>query len=127
MTGRRFVSGATRLAIAAFVLSVARSAAAQDRFEIQVYDSEIAAPGSFGVEVHLNTVASGTQQVAGPERPTDHLSHFTLEPHLGATSWLEVGAYVQSAGTAEGQLEYGGANCVSKPVGQNDFGALASV
>jgi len=41
------------------VFSCARVAAAQDAFEIQVYDSETAAPADVGLEAHLNYVAVG--------------------------------------------------------------------
>jgi hypothetical protein len=38
----------------------ATAAAAQDRFEIQVYDTEVAEAFHFGLELHTNYVLSGT-------------------------------------------------------------------
>ena len=73
--------------VGALVCSLPRCAAAQDAFEIQVYDSETAPPADFGLEVHLNYFASGST-VASPEGelPTDHVTHLTFEPHVGLTA-----------------------------------------
>jgi hypothetical protein len=72
-------------------------ARAQDRFEIQVYDSETAPPGAFGLETHVNVAASGTTLSEGTELPTNHVGHLTFEPHIGLASWCEGGAYLQFA------------------------------
>jgi hypothetical protein len=84
------------LAIVAVVCGLVRAAAAQDAFEIQVYDSETAPPRDFGLEVHLNYV------------PTDPIAHFTLEPHVGLASWCEAGAYFQTALSPDGTFDYAG-------------------
>jgi hypothetical protein len=60
---------------------------AQDAFEIEVYDSETTAPGSAGLELHLNSALESPHQAL----------RMTLEPHLGLTSWAEVGMYFQTA------------------------------
>jgi hypothetical protein len=85
------------LAIVAVVCGLARAAAAQDAFEIQVYDSETAPPRDFGLEVHINYVAS-----------PDPIAHLTLEPHVGLASWCEAGAYFQTALLPDGTFDYAG-------------------
>ncbi len=88
----------------------AAGAAAQDRFEIQVYDVETAPPAGFGVELHTNYVASGTRQASPDgELPTDRVTHLTLEPHLGLADWCELGGYLQSAIQPDGRFWYAGA------------------
>lgn len=86
----------------------APAARAQDRFEIQVYDSETAAPGDFGVEHHINVAAVGRTTVEDGELPTDRVLHLTFEPHIGLASWCEVGAYFQTAVRPEGAFDYAG-------------------
>ncbi|HWE26057.1 MAG TPA: hypothetical protein VG496_19125, partial [Myxococcales bacterium] len=91
------------------VLLCAAAARAQDPFEIQVYDAETAPPLSPGVEVHLNYFAEGSQETSSAgELPTHHVAHLTLEPHLGLTDFLEVGAYLQSALRPDGTYDYAG-------------------
>ena len=63
-------------------------ARAQDAFEIQVYDAEIAEPGESGVEVHLNYHGD--------------LFRATLEPHVGLARWMELGGYLQTAFDGDG-------------------------
>ena len=91
------------------LLFCAASARAQDAFEIQVYDASTAPPLTPGLEVHLNGVLHGSEQPsAAGELPTNHVAHATLEPHLGLTDWLEVGAYLQSALRPDGTYDYAG-------------------
>ncbi|HEX9574057.1 MAG TPA: hypothetical protein VF994_08170 [Myxococcales bacterium] len=91
------------------VLFCAAAARAQDAFEIQVYDASTAPPLTPGLEVHLNGVLHGSEQASpAGELPTHHVAHATLEPHLGLTDWLEVGAYLQSALRPEGTYDYAG-------------------
>ena len=95
---------------ALLLLLLAAAARGQDPFEIQVYDAKTAPPGSVGLEVHLNGVLSGSEERSpAGELPTRHVIHATLEPHLGITSWLEVGGYLQSALRPEGSYDYAGA------------------
>jgi len=97
-------------ALLAFSLLVAFGASAQDRFEIQVYDSEVAPAGEPGLEMHLNYVANGTQTVSpGGELPSQHVLHLTLEPHLGLFGWGELGGYLQGALRPDGSFDYAGA------------------
>jgi hypothetical protein len=97
------------IAVLSAALTASSGAAAQDRFEIQVYDSEVARAGEPGVELHLNYVASGHQTVEGPELPTQHVFHTTLEPHLGLFGWAELGGYLQGVLRPDGSYDYGGA------------------
>jgi hypothetical protein len=83
-------------------------ARAQDRFEIQVYDAEVAPPGGVGLELHINHVAAGTKDVENGEAPTNHQTHLTFEPHLGLTPWCELGAYFQAGFDADGTAHWGG-------------------
>jgi hypothetical protein len=83
-------------------------AQAQDAFEIQVYDSETAATGSFGSEVHLVYVADGVTRPEGGELPSHHVLHATWEPHIGLSSFLEGGFYLQTALRPDGTWDYAG-------------------
>lgn len=95
--------------VALVLLGLARAAAAQDAFEIQVYDAETAPPGDSGFEVHLNHVAAGvTTTSPDGELPSDHVTHLTLEPHVGLASWCEGGAYFQTAIRPDGAFDYAG-------------------
>ena len=84
---------------------LARAAHAQDEFEIQVYDVETAARGEPGVELHVNahSITDAPDQL-----------HVTLEPHYGLAAWLELGAYLQSATTATGEVLFAGAKLRAK-------------
>jgi hypothetical protein len=83
-------------------------ARAQDRFEIQVYDSLTAPPGGVGVELHANVVADGTRSPSPEgELPTQSVLHLTAEPHLGLAPWTEVGCYLQTA-VRDGVFDWAG-------------------
>lgn len=96
----------TRSLLVAMLL--ATPALAQDAFEIQVYSSETAAPGMIGAETHLNHVVVGTRTGTGGELPTDHVTHLTLEPHVGIATWCDAGAYISTAIRADGTFDYAG-------------------
>lgn len=90
-------------------------AAAQDRFEIQVYDADTAARGDFGLELHANFSPAGTTtRSPDGELPTDHSFHFALEPHIGLTRWLELGGYLQAAANTGGRFDFGGVKLRAK-------------
>jgi hypothetical protein len=73
------------------------SALAMDKFEIQVYQGEHNDPGQPSVELHSNYTAKGrTLPAYVGETPPDRAWRFTLEPALGVTDWIEVGAYLQA-------------------------------
>ena len=90
------------------VLAGGGTARAQDAFEIQVYDSGTAPPGGVGVEMHFNTVIVGDKQGEAPELATHHVSHLTLEPHVGIAEWCEAGAYIQTAIRPDGGYDFAG-------------------
>jgi hypothetical protein len=70
---------------------------ALDAFEIQVYEDDVNLPGHVGLEVHLNYTARGDSEPAyAGEVPPDRVGRATLEPAVGVTEWLELGAYLQT-------------------------------
>jgi hypothetical protein len=97
------------LVAVAVIAAIPRAARAQDAFEIQVYDSETAPPGDTGFELHVNNFAAGvrTTSPAG-ELPTDRVTHFALEPHVGLASWCEAGGYLQAVLRPDGEVDYAG-------------------
>jgi hypothetical protein len=102
---------AAALALASFsaLTLLAVPAAAQDIFEIQVYDSQTAAPGQVGAELHVNHVFKGSAASEGPELPTDGTTHLTLEPHVGIAEWCEAGVYLLTAFREGGGFDVVGA------------------
>jgi len=82
--------------IAALMLSafLPPRAAAQDNYEIQVYDAETVEPGHTMVELHSNFTIDGSKQVIDGVLPTNHAWHETIEITHGFNSWFEVGFYV---------------------------------
>jgi hypothetical protein len=107
---RASVSRQRRLAAWGLLAGVLPLAAlAQDRFEIQVYDSKIAPLFAPRLELHLNYRRSGTQPVSTEgELPTDQVAHYTLEPQIGLADWCEVGGYFQTALRPEGTFDFAG-------------------
>lgn len=106
-----------RPALAAALALAASPAAAFDKFEIQVYEPELNAPGEVGVELHTNFVASGSRDPTYPgEIPAWHVAHFTLEPAYGLASWIELGAYLQGFTAPGNGVEFGGVKVRAKMV-----------
>ncbi len=98
-----------RAALAVAALAVAGPARAIDRFEIQVYEDDINAPGEFGLEAHLNFTAQGTRTPDYPGHvPPYHVGRMTLEPAVGLTDWLELGAYLQFLWAPGGDARFAG-------------------
>jgi len=88
---------------------LAASAQAQDRFEIQVYDSETAPPLTPGIELHTNySIQGSTEKTPEGELPTQHVARITFEPHLGLNDFSELGAYLQTALQPSGKYDYAG-------------------
>ena len=85
--------------IACVIVAFAHAARAQDRFEIQVYDVEVAPHGEVGLEVHAND--------AFVRDAPDEL-HLTFEPHYELADWAELGGYFQTALDTSGSGGYGG-------------------
>jgi hypothetical protein len=93
---------------------VTTRALALDAFEIQVYEAEVNRPGQFGLELHSNASIQGHATPEYPEQiPPNHVARFTLEPALGITEWLELGAYLQTMITPHGG-KFGGAKLRAK-------------
>jgi hypothetical protein len=95
--------------VSSVVLAAPGVARAQDAFEIQVYDYETATPGGVGFEFHANHFAVGSTGLsAAGELPTNHMTHLTLEPHIGIADWCEAGAYIQTAVRGDGGYDFAG-------------------
>jgi hypothetical protein len=94
-----------RHAIAAVLLvaSGCISLQAQGNYEIQVYGSDLVAPGATMFELHSNFTVSGTTGVVDGVLPTNHAEHETLEITHGWNSFFETGFYqftsIQSDGS----------------------------
>jgi hypothetical protein len=106
-----------KLTAATFILLLATPAVAMDKFEIQVYQGEHNDPGQASVELHTNYTLRGHREPAYPgETPPDGVARFTLEPALGVTDWLELGAYLQVMVGPDNGAEFGGWKLRSKLV-----------
>jgi hypothetical protein len=80
-------------AIAAFLFDAA-PLAAQDNYEIQVYEAETLEPGHTMFELHSNFTIEGSKQMVDGLYPTNHAFHETLEITHGFTDWFETGFYI---------------------------------
>src|SRR5215472_6868631 len=67
---------------------------AQGNFEIQVYGSELTAPGQTTVELHSNSAIKGTTRTEDGVVRTQGAVHETLEVTYGFTEWFETGFYL---------------------------------
>jgi hypothetical protein len=65
--------------------------AAQDPFEIHIYEYEPLSRGEYSLEAHLNFVTQGTGLRDGKLLPTEHQTHLTLEPTFGVSENLALG------------------------------------
>jgi hypothetical protein len=83
----------TRLA-AALALLCANPVAAQDPFEIQIYEYLTVPKGKWNLETHFNYTARGTKQFEGPMAPTDRQLHLTFELTHGITEYFELAGYL---------------------------------
>src|SRR5262249_47198994 len=119
--GMAFVARALRSRVSISIsLAVATSLPARawavDPFEIQVYDGTANDPLQAGLEVHLNTVASGIASAPPPLLPADRQTHLTFEPSFGMTPWWEIGGYLQTTLRGDGHFDYAGSKVRSKLV-----------
>jgi hypothetical protein len=76
--------------ILGFLFAAAR-VAAQDPFEIHIYEYEPLSRGEYSLEAHLNFMAQGAALRDGPLLPTEHQTHLTLEPTFGLSPNYAVG------------------------------------
>jgi hypothetical protein len=91
------------------VLASTAPAIAGDLFEIQVYEAEVNRPLQFGLEAHVNYTVRGQKHPSyeGEQTP-DRVGRLTLEPALGVTEYLELGAYLQNLLDADGRYHFSG-------------------
>lgn len=73
---------------------LASPAAAQDPFEIQVYEYVTTPKGRWNLETHVNYTARGTTVHAGRVAPSQGQSHLTFELTRGITELFELAGYV---------------------------------
>ncbi len=66
----------------------------QNNYEIQVYGSELVAPGNTMFELHSNFTFEGSKTVIEGQYPTEHQLHETLEITHGFTDYFECGFYI---------------------------------
>jgi hypothetical protein len=66
-------------------------AAAQDPFEIHIYEYEPLSRGQYSLEAHLNLVTQGTGHREGTLLPTSRQTHLTLEPTFGLSQNFALG------------------------------------
>ena len=113
---------AAGLALLGAVLGGAR-VLAMDRFEIQVYQGEHNEPGQASVELHSNYTLHGRQEPDYAGETVPHRAwHFTLEPAMGVTDWLELGAYLQTQLSPAQGAEFGGWKLRSKLIAPERWG-----
>ena len=89
-------------------LAVTIPVRAQDNYEIQVYGSDLVAPGHTMVELHSNFTVDGSKQVTDGVLPSDHAEHETLEITQGINDWFETGFYVFTSIQPDGGWQWVG-------------------
>lgn len=78
--------------------------------EVQVYDDSINKPGTYGLELHVNTTPSGRSSSNYPgEVPPRHAIRITPEFSYGLSRDLEAGLYVPTLLNAEHHYDVAGA------------------
>ncbi len=98
-----------RLSGLAVCLLLSGLAAAQDPFEIHIYEYEPMLRGQFTLEQHLNYVGSGTKVFDGSVAPTNNQLHMTYEVTAGLGGPFAVGVMELNAIRPGGPgLEYAG-------------------
>ena len=75
----------------ALLLAVASCVAAQDPFEIHIYEYEPLSRGQYSLEAHLNLTAQGSGERDGTLLATQRQRHLTLEPTIGLSDRFAVG------------------------------------
>ena len=77
-----------------FLVSAAPIAAAQDPFEIQVYEYITVPKGRWNLETHFNHVGRGTKVDEGPVARSERQTHLTFELTRGITDMFELAGYL---------------------------------
>jgi hypothetical protein len=84
---------------------------AQDNYEIQVYGSELVAPGRTMVELHSNNTLSGSKTADEfGMLSTNHVQHETIEITHGWNKWFETGFYFFNSIGSDGRTAYVGSH-----------------
>src|SRR6187402_3182924 len=83
---------------------------AQDNYEIQVYASPTMKKGQTMFELHSNYTINGSTTNSGPELPTNHVVHETIEITHGWTTWFETGFYFFNSIGSDGRTAYVGSH-----------------
>jgi hypothetical protein len=86
----------------------ASAAAAQDPFEIHIYEYEPMELGEYSLEAHLNMTAQGTPAREGTLLPTNQQTHLTLEPTAGLAPCFAIGFMFLNAWEPGYSPEYAG-------------------
>ena len=91
--------------------------------EIQVYTDDINDPGEFGLELHINYVVDGFRapEFAG-QLPTHHLLQVTPEFSYGIAKNWDVGLYLLTARSTDGNLYGNGIKPRIKYLSRSDGG-----
>ncbi len=83
--------GVMRDCVLVIFLCAASRLAAQDPFEIHVYEYEPMSLGQYSLEAHLNITAQGSSAREGTLLPASQQTHLTLEPTVGLSPEFAVG------------------------------------
>lgn len=92
--GARTIMRLFQLLLLLTVVLVTAALQAQDNYEIQVYGSELVAPGTTMFELHSNFTVDGSKTVENGVLPTNHAEHETVEITHGFNDWFETGFYI---------------------------------
>jgi hypothetical protein len=93
------------------LLSLVLKLKAQDNYEIQVYGSELVAPGRTMIELHTNNTLSGSKTTDEfGMLPTNHVQHETIEITHGWNPWFETGFYFFNSIGNDGRTAYVGSH-----------------
>lgn len=100
------LSAAQQLVV--FAIAAACPLVANAADEIQVYNAEINAPGTFSLQLHGNYVFNGnkTPDFSGGT-PAHHAFNGTPEFAYGMADWWEIGAYIPYEINASGHAQIG--------------------
>jgi hypothetical protein len=79
------------------VLAALHPAAAQDPFEIQVYEYATVPRGRWDLETHVNYTARGIRTFDAGVAPSEGQTHLTFELTRGITDYFELAGYLVTA------------------------------
>ncbi len=104
-----FTSG-LRILLFLLFICIASNLAAQDDYEIQVYNAPTTGKGYTLFELHSNFTPVGNKQYSDRIFPSDKIFHETLEITHGFTDFFEVGFYFFNAIGSNGRTGYAGSH-----------------